>query len=84
MEGLPQVLDRNIAALNAKDLDAYLPKQSPDVEFVLPPGVSCSGPRAGGAVHPGVVDSIRTSGAHKYPPTPTRRIPALARQVPGF
>jgi predicted ester cyclase len=35
-----QVLDRNIAAVNAHDLDAYLANQQPGVEFVLPGGVT--------------------------------------------
>jgi hypothetical protein len=42
MESPEHVLERNITALNARDLDAYLANQSPDVEFVLP-GVPSSG-----------------------------------------
>ena len=43
MESSKQVLDRNIAAVNARDLDAYLANQSVDVEFVLPGGVILRG-----------------------------------------
>ena len=38
-----QVLDRNIAALNARDIDGYLANQRPDVEFVLPGDVTLHG-----------------------------------------
>jgi steroid delta-isomerase-like uncharacterized protein len=38
-----EVLDRNIAALNARDIEAYLANQQPDVEFVLPGGVTLHG-----------------------------------------
>ena len=38
-----QVLDRNITALNARDIDGYLANQRPDVEFVLPGGVTLHG-----------------------------------------
>jgi predicted ester cyclase len=38
-----QVLARNIAAVNARDLNAYLANQHPDVEFVLPGGVILRG-----------------------------------------
>jgi predicted ester cyclase len=38
-----QVLDRNITALNARDLEAYLANQQPDVEFSLPGGLTLSG-----------------------------------------
>ena len=38
-----QVLDRNIAAINARDLDGYLGNQQPDVEFVLPGGITLRG-----------------------------------------
>jgi uncharacterized protein (TIGR02246 family) len=37
------VLERNIAAVNARDIDAYLANQHPDVEFVLPGGVTLHG-----------------------------------------
>lgn len=37
------VLDRNIAAVNARDMDAYLANQQPDVEFVIPGGVTLRG-----------------------------------------
>ena len=37
------VLDRNITALNARDIDAYLANQQPDVELVLPGGVTLHG-----------------------------------------
>lgn len=43
MTSAKQVLDRNIAALNARDMDGYLSNQSPDVEFVLPGGVTLHG-----------------------------------------
>jgi predicted ester cyclase len=38
-----QVLERNIAAVNAQDVDAYVANQQPDVEFVLPGGVTVQG-----------------------------------------
>lgn len=38
-----QVLDRNIAALNARDIEGYLANQRPDVEFVLSGGVTLHG-----------------------------------------
>lgn len=38
-----EILDRNITALNDRDIDAYLANQCPDVEFVLPGGVSLHG-----------------------------------------
>ena len=38
-----QVLDRNIAALNARDIEGYLANQQPDVEFVLPGGITLHG-----------------------------------------
>ncbi len=37
------VLDRNITALNARDIDGYLANQRPDVEFVLPGDVTLHG-----------------------------------------
>jgi uncharacterized protein (TIGR02246 family) len=37
------VLDRNIAAVNARDIEGYLANQQPDVEFVLPGGVTLRG-----------------------------------------
>ena len=43
MTPVKQVLDRNLAALNARDLDAYLANQRPDVEVVLPGGVTLRG-----------------------------------------
>jgi len=43
MTSAKQVLDRNIAALNARDMEGYLSNQSPDVEFVLPGGVTLRG-----------------------------------------
>jgi len=43
METAKQVLDRNIAAVNARDLDALLANQSPDIEFVLPGGLTLRG-----------------------------------------
>jgi uncharacterized protein (TIGR02246 family) len=38
-----QVLDRNIEALNARDIEGYLGNQQPDVEFLLPGGVTLRG-----------------------------------------
>jgi uncharacterized protein (TIGR02246 family) len=38
-----QVLDRNIAALNARDIEGYLANQRPDVEFVLAGGITLHG-----------------------------------------
>ncbi len=37
------VLDRNITALNARDIEAYLANQQPDVELRLPGGVTLHG-----------------------------------------
>jgi predicted ester cyclase len=38
-----EVLERNITALNDRDIDAYLANQRPDVEFLLPGGVVVQG-----------------------------------------
>jgi steroid delta-isomerase-like uncharacterized protein len=38
-----QILERNITAVNGRDLDGYLANQQPDVEFVLPGGVTIRG-----------------------------------------
>jgi predicted ester cyclase len=38
-----RVLDRNITALNARDIEACLANQQPDVELVLPGGVTLHG-----------------------------------------
>jgi predicted ester cyclase len=38
-----QVLDKNIAAVNAHDLVALLDIQSPDIKYVLPGGVTLQG-----------------------------------------
>ncbi len=38
-----RVLARNITALNARDIEAYLANQQPDVELVLPGGVTLHG-----------------------------------------
>jgi predicted ester cyclase len=38
-----EILDRNITALNNRDLDAYLANQRPDVEFVVPGGITLRG-----------------------------------------
>jgi hypothetical protein len=38
-----QVLERNIAVINARDLDGYLNNQQLDVEFVLPGGITLRG-----------------------------------------
>ena len=37
------VLDRNITALNTRDIEGYLANQQPDVEFVLPGGFTLHG-----------------------------------------
>jgi len=42
-QSVKDVLDRNIAALNARDMEAYLANQQPDVEFVIPGGVTLRG-----------------------------------------
>ena len=36
-------LERNITAVNSRDLDGYLAHQQPDVEFVLPGGITLRG-----------------------------------------
>jgi uncharacterized protein (TIGR02246 family) len=38
-----RVLDRNITAVNARDIEGYLANQQPDVEFVLPGGMTLRG-----------------------------------------
>jgi uncharacterized protein (TIGR02246 family) len=38
-----EVLDRNIAAINSRDIEAFLANRQPDVEFVLPGGVTLRG-----------------------------------------
>jgi predicted ester cyclase len=38
-----RVLDRNITALNARDIEGYLANQHPDVELVLPGGMTLRG-----------------------------------------
>jgi ketosteroid isomerase-like protein len=43
MESPQHVLERNITASSARDLDGYLANQSPDVEFVLPGGLVLRG-----------------------------------------
>jgi ketosteroid isomerase-like protein len=43
MTSSKQVLDRNLAAYNAHDLDAYLANQTPDVEVILPDGRTLRG-----------------------------------------
>jgi predicted ester cyclase len=40
---LKQVLDRNITAINTRDMEGYLANQQPDVVFELPGGVSLHG-----------------------------------------
>jgi len=37
------ILDRNLTTHNARDINGYLANQSPDVEFVLPGGVTLHG-----------------------------------------
>jgi steroid delta-isomerase-like uncharacterized protein len=49
MPNVEQVLQRNITAINAKDLAAYLANQQPDVEFVLPGGEVLRGRDEAGA-----------------------------------
>lgn len=43
MSNAKQVVDRNMAAFNAKDIDKLLGNQCPDVEFVIPGGVTFRG-----------------------------------------
>jgi predicted ester cyclase len=43
MPTVQEALERNITALNARDLAAYLANQRPDVEFTLPGGVQLRG-----------------------------------------
>jgi predicted ester cyclase len=43
-----QILDRNITAINARDLDGFLSNQQPDVEFVIPGGITFLGREAVG------------------------------------
>jgi predicted ester cyclase len=43
MMSAKHVLDRNITALNARDIERYLANQQPDVEFVLSGGVTLHG-----------------------------------------
>jgi len=43
MNGSKQVLERNITAYNARDLDGYLSNQQADVQFVLPGGIKLKG-----------------------------------------
>jgi hypothetical protein len=43
MASSKQVLDRNVAAVNGRDLDAYLDNQQPDIELILPSGVTLRG-----------------------------------------
>ncbi len=38
-----QVLERNITALNTRDIEAYLANQRPDVEVLVPGGVALHG-----------------------------------------
>jgi predicted ester cyclase len=38
-----EILDRNIAALNNRDMEAYLANQHPDIEFVVPGGATLHG-----------------------------------------
>src|SRR6266545_5697005 len=41
--GIKQLLDRNIKALNTKDIEGLLANQQPDVELVIPGGVTLRG-----------------------------------------
>jgi predicted ester cyclase len=43
MSSVKDVLDRNLAAVNAHDVDSYVANQHPNVEFVLPGGVTLRG-----------------------------------------
>lgn len=43
MSSAKQVVDRNMAAFNGKDVDRLLANQCPDVEFVTPGGVTFRG-----------------------------------------
>ena len=49
MPNVEQVLQRNITAINARDLPAYLANQQPDVELVLPGGEALRGREQAGA-----------------------------------
>jgi steroid delta-isomerase-like uncharacterized protein len=43
-----QILDRNITAINARDLEGFLKNQQPDVEFRIPGGITLLGREAVG------------------------------------
>ncbi len=43
MRTVNEVIDRNIAAINARDLDTLLANQGPTIEFLLPGGLSVRG-----------------------------------------
>lgn len=43
MSDVKQVLERNITAVNSRDIDGYLGNQCPDVQFVLPGGITLEG-----------------------------------------
>ena len=43
MTSAKEILERNITAVNSRDLDAYLANQQPDVEFVIPGGITFRG-----------------------------------------
>lgn len=38
-----EILDRNITALNNRDMEAYLANQHPDIDFVVPGGATLHG-----------------------------------------
>ena len=42
-ENARDILDRNITALNNRDIDGYLANQQPDVEIVIPGGTTLRG-----------------------------------------
>ena len=52
------VLDRNITALNARDIEAYLANQQPDVELSLPRRGDAARTRPGAPVHGKPVDRL--------------------------
>jgi predicted ester cyclase len=43
MTSAKEILERNITAVNGRDLEGYLANQQPDVEFVLPGGITLRG-----------------------------------------
>lgn len=43
MDSTQQAADRHLAAFNAKDLDAFVGNEAPDIEFVIPGGIVLAG-----------------------------------------